>query len=319
MNNSTVVLLTFAGTSMGVLGLSLLVYETFFRRRVRIDERLKSQLRDDLRGLVQHSPLFKDLQQLAADSALPTPTLLRRLQVMLEQSGTRLSLQSVVALSCFGAMVGMTAGGLLSNWLAALILTLALGAAPFFYIQIQRRRRVWLLTLQLPDAFEVMSRALRVGQTMSSAFQRVADDFQSPIREEFSYCWEQQHLGIATDVALRDLARRSGILEMQIFAVTVIVASKTGSNMADMFTKLAGLVRMRIRLKAKVRALTGESRMQAVVLTVLPGIVFVALWFMNREYAQKLLDHRAMLFGTMASVTIGSLWINRIVTRAAAY
>jgi tight adherence protein B len=239
------------------------------------------------------------------------------MQLWSEQSGLKASLGALGAMSVGAAAAGLVGGWTCVNAAAGLVFALAGAAMPWLYVEVRRKQRVWQLTLQLPDAFDAMSRALRVGQTTTAAFQRVAQDFQSPVRDEFAYCWEQQHLGIATDVSLRDLARRSGILEMQIFAVALIMAGVTGANLAELLSKLSGLIRTRIKLRAKVRALTGESRMQAVVLSVLPLIIFIALWFLNREYASQLLRHRTLLLGTIASVALGAVWINRIVVNVA--
>ena len=60
-----------------------------------------------------------------------------------------------------------------------------------------------------------MARVIRAGQTMTQAMQAVADDFEKPISAEFNYCCEQQNLGLPPEAALRDLARRTGILEVK--------------------------------------------------------------------------------------------------------
>jgi tight adherence protein B len=83
--------------------------------------------------------------------------------------------------------------------------------------------------------------------------------------------------------------------------------------MADLLEKLANIVRERFRLRSKVGALTAEGRFQAIILIGLPIAVWVALLFVNREYALKLLDHPNLVLATLASMSIGAFWIRKIV------
>src|SRR5262249_57164429 len=122
----------------------------------------------------------------------------------------------------------------------------------------------------LPDAFDLMARVIRAGQTMSQAIQSVADEFDQPLAGEFAYCYEQQNLGLSPEVALRDLARRTGLVEVKIFVLAMLVQQQTGGNLAELLDKLSGVVRERFRVPGKIKALTAEGRMQATVLLVLP-------------------------------------------------
>ena len=137
-----------------------------------------------------------------------------------------------------------------------------------------RGRRIALLRSQLPDAFELMARAIQAGQTVTSSFQVVADNFQDLLGCEFRYCSEQQNLGMPLQVSLRDLARRTGVIELKMFAVTLSVQRQSGGNPVEMLQNLATVIRKRTKLIDRVKALTGEGRMQATVLLVLPFVLF---------------------------------------------
>src|SRR5262249_33127280 len=162
------------------------------------------------------------------------------------------------------------------------------------------------MTHQLPDVFDTMARAVRAGQTVPGAFQIIADEFKPPISDEFWRCYEQQNLGMSADAALRDLARRSPVMELRILVVALLVQSRSGGNLIELLTSLANMVRKRLRLQQRMKALTGEARMQAVVLIILPIIAFVAVMFLSREYANALLERPWLLGGTACSVLIGA-------------
>ena len=105
-----------------------------------------------------------------------------------------------------------------------------------------------------------MGRVVRAGQTISQALQAVADEFPPPIAAEFAYCYEQQNLGLSPESALRDLARRTGLLEIKIFVLALLVQQQTGGNLAELLDKLSGIIRERFRIRGQIKTLTAEGR-----------------------------------------------------------
>ncbi len=304
----------FAAGSLGVLGLALLVYDFFFRRSARIDERFRSRFRDEARERAKNSPLFHDLANLSADTAGEQLKLSVRLQIYLAQGAIEIPVSYLATLAgVLAAAAAATAWFLVGGWIAPLPAALAGFAVIPFYAFWQRRKRMQQLCRQLPEAFDVMSRALRAGQTVPAAFQAVSQDFPKPISEEFALCFEQQHLGIPFETSLRDLARRTGFAETQLFATALIINRQVGGNLAEVLAKLAVTMRRRNHFQARVKALTGEGRMQAVVLTALPVASFVALLVFHRDYAQALLDRPWLLGVTVGAQLLGAACIHRIV------
>jgi tight adherence protein B len=158
-----------------------------------------------------------------------------------------------------------------------------------------------------------MGRVVRAGQTMVQALQAVADEFPQPVAGEISYCYEQQNLGLPPEVAMRDLARRTGLLELKIFVTAMLVQQQTGGNLAEMLDKLAAMIRLRYRLRGTIKALTAEGRMQAVILLALPIGMFMLLYLGNPAYEGELLKHPALLWTTVICEGLGALWIRKIV------
>lgn len=184
---------------------------------------------------------------------------------------------------------------------------------PLAYVRARCRNRQRVLCGQLPEAFDLMARAVRAGQTVTGAFQIVARDLQPPLADEFAYCYEQQNLGRAADLALRDLAERTGVIELQMFVAALLVQRRSGGNVVELLSNLSSLVQKRLRLAGKVRALTSEGRLQALVLGLLPIGVFGGLFFANRPYIQVLLD-RPHILGALAGLQLaGALWVQKIV------
>jgi tight adherence protein B len=313
-------LLTFTAAVLAVAAVYSIVSDLFLRDRSRLTKRVGGEFRKQQRErAAKESALFKNLS--APVLATEGPENEKRgirpwFTAMLEQSGLTLTLQRL--------WLYMAGAGLVSGAVVALFrphpVVVAVGAAaavgaslPLLYVLLKRRQRLNKLMAQLPDAFDLMARVIRAGQTMSQALQGVADEFDPPLAGEFAYCFEQQNLGLPPELALRDLARRTGLLEIKIFVLAVLVQQQTGGNLAELLDKLATVIRERFRVRGKVRALTAEGRIQAVVLLALPPVMFLIILFLNRNYAQVLLDHPGLLVGILVTETLGALWIRKIV------
>src|SRR5207247_9116918 len=110
-----------------------------------------------------------------------------------------------------------------------------------------------------------------------------------PIAAEFAKCQQQLSLGLAPEVTFREMAERSGILEMRIFVMSLLIQRQSGGSLSEVLDRLAGLIRARLRLRKHIRSLTAEGRLQGWTLVVLPFVVFAAMMVVNRAYADVLL------------------------------
>jgi tight adherence protein B len=238
----------------------------------------------------------------------------QQLRCSVEQSGVAVSPERLVQISVLAALVSGVLIAILSPWwVFALPTAFCVGAIPLLYVSWRRQARLQRLCQQLPEAFELMSRAVKAGQTMTSALQMVASSGKPPLAAEFALCCEQEHLGLPLATALQDMARRTGVIELQFFVVAMIVQRQAGGNPVEILNNLSEMIRKRMRLVARVKALTGEGRMQAVVLSILPLIALAALFVLNRPYAEVLFARPWLLGAVLASEVIGTLWIRRIV------
>ena len=308
--------LTFAAVFLACMGLYSMVSDVYLRDRSRVSQRVDEEFRKRARARAQKSLLFKDHRALSADVAgdEERPGLRQRFETMVEQSGLDLTpsrLLTIVVGTSLG--LGLLGGLVRHNILVAAVGAVVGGAAPIFFVKFKRNARSEKLLSQLSDAFDLMSRVIRAGQTMSQGLQAVADEFSPPVATEFAFCFEQQNLGLAPETALRELARRTGLLELKIFVLAMLIQQQTGGNLAELLDKLSHIIRERYKLRGKIQGLTAEGRMQAMVLLGLPPALFLLMLVINRSYAGMLLDHTPLIWMTVISETIGGLWIRKIV------
>ena len=143
---------------------------------------------------------------------------------------------------------------------------------------------------QLPDAMGMILRAIRAGLPMGEALANVARELESPTREEFAQVANNIAIGQATDAALFALAERSGLTEYYFFAVTVGLQAQTGGNLGETLENLADMVRKRVAMAGRTKALTAEARMSAIILSVLPVAVGALISLMKPGHLNPLFE-----------------------------
>ncbi len=315
MSPALVTLLTFLAVVMAVFGAYSILSDLFLRDRSRVSQRVDDEFRKSQRERARRSAIFKDYQALAAEEEEAGGFNPRQwFESLVEQSGLDVTPQRVLLfMAITGAGVGLLGGLLRQSLLIGGLASLMGASVPPLYVVYKRKVRLAKLMAQLSDAFDLMARVIRAGQTVPQALQAVADEFDPPIAAEFSYCYEQQNLGLPPEAALRDLARRTGLLEIKIFVLALLVQQQTGGNLAEILDNLAAVIRERFRIRGKIRALTAEGRLQAIILLALPPLMFVLLLFLNRDYGQVLLRHPGLLIGVFVAEFFGALWIRKII------
>jgi tight adherence protein B len=191
-----------------------------------------------------------------------------------------------------------------------------LGVGPFVGVYIKRKRRLAAFAKQLPEALELISRALRAGHSLASGFKLVADEMDSPISREFERCYEAQNLGIPLESAIEEMTERVPNLDLRFFATAVILQRQTGGDLAEILDKIGYLVRERFKIWGQIQALTGEGRLSGIVLLALPPCLFVVMWRLNPNYCMALftdpMGHQMLAVAIVMQI-IGAFVIKKIV------
>lgn len=316
-----VIAFTFVASVAMVFAGNLVVSDVLERNNKKRLQQLEQQLikrnkqrARDAAASKQDRTLGSLAHQAVAETNADKPSFTERIKELLEQSGTGVSTHTIVI---FGIISGSVASVLITLTMQDVLIGLISGVVaaplPLAWVSHKRKQRLEMLSSQLPDSLELMSRVLRAGQTITQAMLAVGQEFKPPIASEFLYCYEQQNLGISTDIALRDLAKRTGLLEIKIFVLALIIHRQSGGNLTELLDKLAKIIRDRYKMRGKVKALTAEGRLQAAILLCLPPAMYCLLLVISRPYALELLNHPNLIFGCLVSMSLGSLWIRKIV------
>jgi tight adherence protein B len=148
----------------------------------------------------------------------------------------------------------------------------------------QHNRYCDAVFVQIPDALGLMVRAIRAGLPLSEALRGISREMPSPSKEEFARVVGDMAIGRPVEVALTRLHERTGLTEYAFLAVTLGLQSQTGGSLAETLDNLADMVRKRVGMAKRAKALAAEARMQAGLLVVLPFIAALAMSFIQPFY-----------------------------------
>jgi tight adherence protein B len=196
--------------------------------------------------------------------------------------------------------------------LAAVIL----GAMPLLWVLFRRRRRLKTFGTQFPEGLDMLARALRSGQSLSTAIGMMSSEMPAPLGREFGRVFEEQNLGVPLEDAIKNMADRIPNLDLKFFATAVVLQRQTGGDLAEILDKIGYLVRERFKIWGQIQALTGEGRLSGVVLLALPILLFGAVYRLNPDYLMVLLTDptgKKMLFVAIVLQVVGALVIRKIV------
>lgn len=253
-------------------------------------------------------PLARRLEQIPA---------METLGLYIEQSGHSIMAHRFVLLSAVLAGVGLVTGWLLSRTLLiGLVGAVVVGSIPYLKIMRDRSLRFARFDEQLPDAMDVMKRALRAGHPFNACVKLVADDMPDPIAGEFRQTFADMNYGNDVRRALLGLLRRMPSVTLMGVVTAVLVQRETGGNLAEIFERIAHVVRGRFRFQRKVRTLSAEGRLSAWILTLVPVALFGVVWVTTPTYLPVLLEDetgRKMLVFCGVMAVLGVLWMRKII------
>jgi len=263
--------------SASVFGLVALLAAFAFRmfyeagRRGRVSRRLRM----GERRLDEHAHLMLRRNRMSAKARLVHFTWLRTLHA---QSGIGLT-PATLTWACAGVAATLVVA--LSLWIdlvAALAIGIAVVAlAPLIVLHFMRRRRQGRFADQFPEAIDIIVRSLRSGHPIAMAIRAVAQGLPGPAGPEFGILQDEIAFGLDLEAAMRNLAARVGQQDLPLFVTSISIQSQTGGNLTEVLENLGGTIRARIKLGRKVRALSSEGRISAIILGAVPFFLFAAV------------------------------------------
>jgi tight adherence protein B len=271
-----------------VLGAYLAATQGTDAKRKRLQKRLSEALlhsahTEDIEVVLARNELMSEIP--ALNRVLLRVQTALQLKRMLDQADLHITPSRLVMFSGMAGILALLAVSMITISLPLIILSGVVAALlPFLHVWWKRKRRFDQFLEHLPDALELMSRALSAGHAFSEALHMVAEEMPDPIAGEFRKTYEEQNLGLSLKLALENLMERIPLLDLRMCVTAVLIQRETGGNLGEILEKVAYTIRERFRIMGDLKTLTTSSRLSAWLLCGLPIFVAIAVTFMNPDY-----------------------------------
>ena len=239
------------------------------------------------------------------------------LRRMLDQADIEMKSEKFLAMCGLFGLVGLLIAILTRVHIVTyLIFPIAMAPLPFLWVMFKRKQKMKKFTKQLPEALDMVARALRAGHSLGAGFQMVSQEIPAPLGTEFGRVYEEQNLGIGIDESLRSMCERVPSLDLRFFSTAVILQRTTGGDLAEILEKISHLIRERFKIWGQIQALTGEGRLSGIVLLGMPPVLMVIMMIMNYDYIMLLFNTETgnkMLAVAGFMQLVGALVIKKII------
>lgn len=271
-------------------------------------------------GGAEIGPILKDSRtETEGPLSVLTSDVLRvdETEILLQQAGVDWAVQTFWILSvglgtALGTAVYLTTASPVGGGVAA-----AIGLVlPYFYLRRRRTKEQRILEEQLPEAIDLLGRAIRAGHPLSAGIRMVGEEGPDEVAEEFRHVAEEHRFGLPMEDALLAFTDRTGLMDVRIFTTALLVQREVGGNLAEILDKISSTIRSRFEIRRQLRVYTAQGRLTGYVLAVLPIFVGFGIFLLDRDYIVTLFTDplgKAMVVTAVILQILGYLWIRRIV------
>ena len=289
------------------------------------EQKRKRQMVDQLRSLANEpveslgSPVFRSavLQSPWLRPIIARIPQFRDAELILQQAGLTWTLQTLLLLSLGTAIaLGLMVLILSRSVPVGMVATVVGAMLPNMYVRHRRTKRFNAFEELLPEAIDLVGRALRAGHPLSAGFKMAADDGPEPVASEFRRVFEEQRFGLPVQDSLLSMADRVNLVDVRILVTAILIQREVGGNLAEILDNLSSVVRARFTIRRQIRVYTAQGRMTGYLLSALPLILFALLYTINAQYMSILFTDpigKILVAVALTMQFIGFLWIRKII------
>jgi len=204
----------------------------------------------------------------------------------------------------------------LGNVFLALLLGILGVLVPKIYFKIKENKRLELFDKQLPRALTIMSNSLKSGSNIYQALEVVVEDLKPPLSEEFEKVIREVKLGASLSQSIENLSKRVNSKEMKFVSNSIILVLESGGKLAEVLDNVSKLMKEREKFNLRVKAMTTQGRMSAIVVGIMPLVIFVAMYSMQPDMMNSFIKTGIgliLMALAVVLVIIGLIVVRRIV------
>ncbi len=226
---------------------------------------------------------------------------------------------AISALAAFAAVMFLAVSAATWSWTKAVFVACIVFVATFplprLYLRFLKKRRLERFNEQLEDALNSMSSSLKAGFSINQAIEVIADENRHPISVEFRLLMQEIRLGVSLDKALENMNRRLQSDDFELVATAILTARQTGGELTVIFERLAAMIRERLRIALRLKTLTAQGRLQAIVVGIMPFFLMLVMNQIAPEMMNRFFNSLmgiALIAAAVALDIIGFLVIRKI-------
>lgn len=178
---------------------------------------------------------------------------------------------------------------------------------PWAFIAFFTHRKKSKFLAEFPIALDMIRRALRAGHSVDRAMDMVAEQMTGSMGETFRTITDKMSLGEPVERVLGEMANRLGMDDFRMLAIVMVLQRETGGSLAEATENFSKIIRSREYLRKKVKALSAEVRVTAIILIAIPFFILGAVYFSSPSYLDPLFyteqGNRLLLIGGGMLVT----------------
>ena len=232
-------------------------------------------------------------------------------------AGREDSVGKILLISAAIAMGAALACHFLGGPLVLMALAAAVGAMlPYVWLLMKKGKRLGQFNQALPDAIELMARALRAGHSSGSAIEIIAEQSPQPLAGEFAHCFQQQKFGIPFRDALLELAERVPSNDLHFLVTAILVQKETGGDLIQILERTMTVIRERVRIEGEVKSYTAQGRLTGWILAAMPLVMLGLINVFSPGYTHVLFVDPLgikLLYAGVVLIAIGAATIRKIV------
>jgi len=242
-----------------------------------------------------------------------------RLNRFIQQSGLPWTASRLIAATVIAGIVGGVLGFFLRplGFVSFSVIAAAalFGSLPAVFLRFKRNKRMTEFEQQLPEALDFLARSMRAGHAFSISLEMLGQESPDPLGLEFRTLFNELNLGAPLETAMGNFSRRVPLLDIRLFVSSVMLQKQTGGNLSEILLRLAYVIRERFRLKGQVKAASAHGRLTALVLTLLPLVLVLALMIVAPGYLDAMAkdpDGKWLIIGAVMAQGLGYFFMRRI-------
>jgi len=172
--------------------------------------------------------------------------------------------------------------------ISSVVLAGFIALAPAMVYRNMRNKRLHKFEAQLPDGLIMVSGAMRAGASLNIALEGLVREMQPPLSQEFELFMREQKIGVDFGKSLEHMEKRLPIQDFSMLASALRINREIGGNLAEIIEALGDTLRKKHQMEGKIQSLTAQGKLQGIVMTGLPILLGVLLYFLEPNSMEKL-------------------------------